>query len=81
MLSSGKPSYDAVKSDSYGSTVYPTVSFAVVLNIPDELFHQAEHVAAELNIAGDEAQVEGQIQGSVIALRREVNEDGTDTNQ
>lgn len=44
---SSTPVYDA------RNTILPTIAFAIDLNIPDELFLQAEHVIAELDVTGD----------------------------
>lgn len=40
---------------------YPTVAFAVNVDIPDEMFNQAARVIADLNVAMKEAQVTTEI--------------------
>jgi hypothetical protein len=52
------PLYD---SQGVNSKPLPTVSFAVDLNIPDELFKQAEHVIAEIDVTGEKAKIAAQV--------------------
>lgn len=39
----------------------PTISFGVVLNIPDELFDQAGNIVAEINVGLDEQSIAADI--------------------
>jgi hypothetical protein len=39
----------------------PTVAFAVVLNVPDELFDQAQKVIAEIDVSGDQVQIAAEV--------------------
>lgn len=39
----------------------PTVAFAVDLNIPDELFRQAEKVIAEINVTARQAKIAAEV--------------------
>lgn len=60
---SSHPINDPIKTQSYPQNKFiPTVSFAVIFDIPDELFRRAEKVVAELNIKEDEANISGEIQ-------------------
>ena len=43
-------------SNSKGDPL-PTVAFAIVLDIPDEMFRQAEQIIAEIQIPADQAQI------------------------
>jgi len=56
-----KPNNEPLNSGSYGTVWYPTIAFAVAIDIPDELFNQAERVIAELNIGMKEAVVSSEI--------------------
>ncbi len=58
---STKPNNEPLNSGSYGTVWYPTVSFAVDLNLPDELFEQANRVIAELNVAMKDAKISSEI--------------------
>ena len=77
---SNKPKYDAIQSSGYGSEAFPTVSFAVIFNVPDELFKHAERVAAEINLQPDGQPLETEVRGSVIALQSIVDENGNRIN-
>lgn len=58
-----EPSYEPLFTAEYGGkkTFFPTVSFAVILDIPDELFTPAERVVAELNVLTKDAEIMGEI--------------------
>ncbi len=58
---STKPNNEPLNSGSYGTVWYPTVSFAVDINLPDELFDQASKVIAELNVAMKDAKITSEI--------------------
>lgn len=55
------PNNEPLNSGSYNTTWFPTVMFAVNIDIPDELFEQAERVIAELNVGMEEAQISSEI--------------------
>jgi hypothetical protein len=55
------PNNEPLNSGSYNTEWYPTVAFAVNIEIPDELFNQASRIIAELNVAMKEAQVSTEI--------------------
>jgi hypothetical protein len=38
-----------------------TIGFAVIFNVPDELFDQAQKVIAEIDVTGDEAQIVAEV--------------------
>jgi hypothetical protein len=54
---STKPNNEPLNSGTYHTEWYPTVSFGVVLEIPDELFNQAARMIAELNVKMKDALV------------------------
>ena len=58
---SSLPNNEPLNSGSYNTTWFPTVMFAVNIDIPDELFNQAERVIAELNVSLKEARVSSEI--------------------
>jgi hypothetical protein len=56
------PDNEPLKSGStYQTTWYPTVSFCISVDIPDELFVPAERMIAELNIAMKDAVISSEI--------------------
>jgi len=61
VAASTEPSYEPISFDSYKKKFLPTVSFAMVFDIPDELFTPAERVVAELNVAMKDAEIMGEI--------------------
>jgi hypothetical protein len=50
-----KPNNTPLNSCSYHTEWYPTVSFGVVLEIPDDLFGQESRLIGELNISMKDA--------------------------
>ena len=67
VAASSFPVYEPLKQNNYSSlTFFPTVSFAVDFEIPDELFRQAEIPIAEINVALKNAKVEGRLLVPVI---------------
>jgi hypothetical protein len=54
---STRPNNEPINSGTYNTTWYPTVAFAVLIDLPDELFNQAERVIAELNASLKDATV------------------------
>lgn len=52
-----KPNNTPLNSGSYHTEWYPTISFGVVFEIPDELFNQAARLIGELNISMKDAVV------------------------
>jgi len=46
---------------TYTETPLPTAAFAVVLDVPDELFRHAERVLAEIEIPADKAVVAAEV--------------------
>jgi hypothetical protein len=44
VAASVRPNNEPLNSGSYGTVWYSTVAFAVSIDIPDELFNQAERV-------------------------------------
>lgn len=46
--------------DSQNRTL-PTVAFALVLDVPDELFRQAEKVIAEIEVKGTQAKIAAEV--------------------
>ena len=58
--SSTKPDYSPIETVKYGSKhgdSYPTVAFAINVDIPDESFRRAEKVVAELNLKEEEVKI------------------------
>ena len=58
---SSKPDYSPIEGvkmwkKSHG-TFYPTVAFAIELDIPDEAFKKAEQVVARLNLENEQVKV------------------------
>jgi hypothetical protein len=52
-----QPSNEPLNSGSYNTTWFPTVAFALDIDVPDEMFKTAERVIAELNVNMKEAQI------------------------
>lgn len=54
VAASNKPNYTPLANQSfsgkYNLVIYPTVMFALVLDLPDDLFKQAEKVIGEIKI-------------------------------
>lgn len=64
---STKPDYSPIEGARYGSgrgTFYPTVAFALDIDVPDEAFKKAEQVVAKLNLTNEEVKV-NEIKASV----------------
>lgn len=55
------PNNEPLNSGSYNTEWFPTVAFAINVDLPDELFDKAATVIAELNISMKEAKVSGEI--------------------
>lgn len=55
VMTGSKPSHHAV-TDSSGNPM-PTVSFAMELDVPDELFSQAQKVVASIKVGAEDVTV------------------------
>ena len=55
VAATAKPNHQPI-TDMYGNA-FPTVAFALDLNIPDGLFRQAERVIAEITVPEDIASI------------------------
>jgi len=58
------------RQDYRGKEFLPTVSFAVVLNIPEELFNQAEKEIAEINLALNEVEIAAEVDVPASAKKK-----------
>lgn len=56
-----RPNYDPIVTSGYDGRTLPTVAFAIELNIPDELFAQAEKVVASIDVSGDKVKIAGKV--------------------
>ena len=57
---STRPS-NAPISEQYGDTFLPTISFALELDIPDELFKKAEQTIAKINLEAKDVNINAEI--------------------
>lgn len=55
-VTAGTKPNDAQLSDSAGNAM-PTIAFAVDVNIPDDMFKQAQRVVAELDVTAEDVQI------------------------
>jgi hypothetical protein len=60
---SSRPNYKPLITNAgyRNERVLPTAAFAVVLDIPDELFERAETVLAEITVDPDEAEIAAEV--------------------
>ncbi len=56
-----RPVNTPLHTTGYNQTFYPTVSFCVEVDIPDQLFNRAETVVARLNIKESQAGITGEV--------------------
>lgn len=56
-----KPSNQPLNSGAYNTEWYPTISFALDLNIPDSLFAKASTAIAEINLNAKNAVINAEI--------------------
>lgn len=54
---SSKPNNEPMSSGTYSTVWYPTIAFAINLDLPDSLFEQAERVIADLVVGTERAEV------------------------
>ena len=59
---SNKPSYKPIIDNPYQSQYYPTVAFALVFDIPDKMFEQAERVLAEIKIPEEAVKISAEVE-------------------
>jgi len=53
VAATAKPTYAPLMTGGYDAKALPTLAFAVVLDIPEDAFKQAEQVLAEIEIPTD----------------------------
>ena len=58
---SSTPNHSPLHSGSYNTEYYPTVAFALSIDLPDSLFEQAEKVIAEINVNEKDAKIAAEI--------------------
>ncbi|WP_159059390.1 hypothetical protein [Rhodopseudomonas palustris] len=64
------PNVSPIAEMKLGSAVaYPTIAFAVEIDLPDELFTQAERVIASIKLTEKDAKI-----AAVIAAPKDINE-------
>ena len=57
VVASGKVNHHPLEDGGYRPEALPTVMFAIVLDLPDDIFQQAEKVIGEINIGKKKVQV------------------------
>lgn len=62
---SAVPNYEPFYSSGYHKTPLPTAAFALRLDVPDEAFHAAERVLAEIEVAENEVAVAADVKPRV----------------
>lgn len=63
VVASSKPNYQPLmKGSGWSEKALPTAAFAVVLDIPDEIFERAETVLAEVTVDPSEAEVAAEVE-------------------
>jgi hypothetical protein len=63
VVASAKPNYQPLTkgAGTYHEEALPTAMFAVVLDIPDELFERASQVLAEIEVPTDRAEIAAEV--------------------
>jgi len=62
-----KPNHAPIYSAYPTKKALPTASFALVLNVPDEKFREAERVVQEINLANEDVEVNCDVDREVLA--------------
>lgn len=61
VAASTQPNYSPLTTGGYESRALPTAAFAMVLDIPDQIFHRAEEVLAEVELQPSAVQVAAEV--------------------
>ena len=64
IITTDKPSYKPLFSASWRPIYYPTVAFAIILNLPDDAFERATEVIGEMNVEMEELRVAADIEAT-----------------
>lgn len=56
-----RPNYKPLMRGSWEDKPQPTAAFALLLDIPEEVFHHAEQVMADLELRADDVRVAAEV--------------------